>query len=143
MSNIAKLLKETIERGARKQARAETHALRKASGQYRKIIAQLSARLKGLEREVMHLHKRLPQPPAGAGQIEAASVRFSAKGLRSTRKRLGLSAKECGLLVGVSGGTIGNWERGRSRPKGRQITALAALRRIGKRQAQKRIRELA
>ena len=143
MSNIAKLLKETIERAARKQARAETHALRKASGQHRKIIAELSARVKDLEREVAQLHKRLPKPTLGTGQLEADNIRFSARGFQSLRKRLGLSATECGVLIGVSGWAIGSWERGQARPKGEQIAAVAELRKIGKRQAQRRVKELA
>ncbi|MDA8106120.1 MAG: helix-turn-helix domain-containing protein [Nitrospiraceae bacterium] len=143
MSNIAKLLKETIERAARKQARAETEALRKASGQHRKIIAELSGRVKNLEREIAQLHKRLPKPTLGDEQVEAGNLRFSAKRLPSLRKRLGLTAKECGILIGVSGWTIGSWERGQTRPKKEQIAAIAELRKIGKRDAQRRIEELA
>jgi DNA-binding transcriptional regulator YiaG len=143
MSNIAKLLKETIERAARKQARAETNALRKASGQHRKIISELSARVKDLEREVAQLHKGLPQPTLSVGQVEAGNIRFSTKRLPVLRKRLGLSAKECGLLIDVSGWTIGSWELGESKPKKEQIAAIAGLRKLGKREAQKRLNELA
>lgn len=57
MSNIARLLKETIERAAKRQARAETHVLRKASVHHRKIIVELSLRVKDLEREVAQLQK--------------------------------------------------------------------------------------
>jgi hypothetical protein len=55
---------------------------------------------------------------------------------------MGLSAKECGLLVGVSGWTIGSWERGEARPGKEQISAVAALRKMGKREANRRLREL-
>jgi type II secretory pathway component PulM len=72
MSNIAKLLKETIERAARKQARAETNALRKASGQHRKIISELSARVKDMEREVAQLHKGIPQPTLSVTRLKRA-----------------------------------------------------------------------
>jgi DNA-binding transcriptional regulator YiaG len=143
MSNIAKLLKETIERAARKQARAETDVLRKASGQHRKIIAELSARVKDLERQIAQLNKNLSQPTASTALPEAGNLRFSSKGFKSLRKQLGLSASECGMLVGVSGWTIGSWERGKSRPKGEQIAAVAGLRKLGKREAQKRVKELA
>jgi DNA-binding transcriptional regulator YiaG len=143
VSNIAKLLKETIERTARKQARQETDVLRKVSGQHRKIIAELSARVKDLERQIAQLHKSLPQPTLSAGRPDTDNLRFSAKGFKSLRKRLGLSAAECGILVGVSGWTIGSWERGKARPKGEQIAAVADLRKIGKREAQKRVKELA
>jgi DNA-binding transcriptional regulator YiaG len=143
MSNIAKLLKETIERAARKQARAETRALRKASGQHRKTIAELSGRLKDLEREMAQLRKSIPKPTLGAEPVVAGNIRFSAKRLPVLRKRLGLSAKECGLLIGVSGWTIGSWERGESKPKKEQIAAIAGLRKLGKREAQECLNELA
>jgi DNA-binding transcriptional regulator YiaG len=142
MSTIAKLFKETIERAARKQARGETDSLRKASGQHRKIISELSARVKDLERQMAQLNRRLPQAASGTDQREAGNLRFSAKGLQSLRKRMGLSAKECGLLVGVSGWTIGSWERGEARPGKEQISAVAALRKMGKREANRRLREL-
>jgi DNA-binding transcriptional regulator YiaG len=143
MSTIAKLLKETIERAAKKQARTETSVLRKTSGQHRKIIAELSARVKDLERQVGKLTKRLPHSVPLIERIEADNLRFSAKGLQSLRRRLGLSAKECGSLIGVSGWTIGSWERGEAQPKKEQVAAIAAIRRIGKREARRRVKEVA
>jgi DNA-binding transcriptional regulator YiaG len=142
MSNIAKLLKETIERTARKQARSETEVLRKASGHHRKIIAELSARVKDLERAVTQLQKRLPQQTLSTEQTEAGNLRFSTKRLQALRKKLGLTANECGALIGVSGWTVGSWERGQARPRKEQIAAIAALRKIGKREAQRRVKEL-
>jgi DNA-binding transcriptional regulator YiaG len=122
MSNMAKLLKEAIERAARKQARAETHIL---------------------ERQVALLHNRLSQPAPGAAQRGADDLRFSAGGLQSLRKRLELSARECAILIGVSGWTIGSWERGETRPKKGQIAALAAIPKTGRREVQELIEELA
>jgi DNA-binding transcriptional regulator YiaG len=143
MSNMAKLLKETIERTARKQARAETDVLRKVSGKHRKIIAELSARVKDLERQIAQLHKSVSRPTVSTGLPETYNLKFSAKGFQSLRKRLGLSASECGALVGVSGWTVGSWERGKSRPKEEQISAIAGFRKIVKREAQVRLKELA
>lgn len=54
---------------------------------------------------------------------------------KTQRDRLGLSAKDYGLLVGVSGLTIYNWEQGKSRPRQAQLASLAAVRGIGKREA--------
>jgi DNA-binding transcriptional regulator YiaG len=142
MNNIAKLLKETMERTARKQARSETEMLRKASGQHRKITAELSARVKDLERTVTELQKRLPQETLRAEQIEASNLRFSAKRLQALRKKLGLTAKECGALIGVSGWTLGSWERGQARPRKEQIAAIAGLRKTGKLEAKRRAKEL-
>ena len=143
MNNVARILKETVERFARKQVRAETRTLRKASGQHRKSIADLSARVKELERRLAMLNKQVPPAALGTGRFDEGSLRFSAKGLRSLRKRLGLSTTECGILIGVTGRTIGKWERGAARPKGEELGAVADLRKMGKREAQMRAKELA
>jgi DNA-binding transcriptional regulator YiaG len=70
-------------------------------------------------------------------------VRFTATGLRSQRKRLGLSATDYAQLVGVSAQSIYNWEREITRPRKEQIAILAALRGMGKKEAQARLRQLA
>jgi DNA-binding transcriptional regulator YiaG len=121
----------------------ETDIIRKVSGRHRKIIAELSARVKDPEREIARLHKSLSQPSLSTDRPEAGNLRFSAKGFQSFRKRLGLSAKECGILVGVSGWTVGSWERDERRPIGDKIAVVAELRKLGKREAQARLEELA
>ena len=75
---------------------------------------------------------------------EAVSrVRFSAEGLQSQRRRLGLSAAALGALVGVSAQTIYNWEAASTHPREHQVAAIAALRSVGKREAQARLEALA
>ena len=55
--------------------------------------------------------------------------------MASQRKRLGLSAAECGLLIGASAQSIYNWEEGKARPRGQHLPAIYALRTLGRRQA--------
>ena len=45
-------------------------------------------------------------------------------------------------LVGVSGLTIYNWESGTNRPRASQLPAIAAVRRMGKREALARLEQL-
>ena len=85
----------------------------------------------------------LKKPPASPVGDSAVRVRFTATGLRSQRKRLGLSAADYAQLVGVSAQSIYNWEREIARPRKEQIAVLAALRGMGKREAQARLRQLA
>ncbi len=80
---------------------------------------------------------------ASSGRGPVKPVRFVAKGLRSTRERLGLSQADFGKLVGVSAQSIYNWESEKARPRGAQIAKLAALRGIGKREAAERLNQLA
>jgi len=60
----------------------------------------------------------------------------------SQRRRLALSAEECGLLVGTSSQSIYNWEQGKARPRASHLPAIAALRALGKREAAAKIAEL-
>jgi DNA-binding transcriptional regulator YiaG len=144
MANIASLLKSEIARVARKEVRGETAGLKKAISAYRSEIAALKRRAQSLESELRRLSKAAGKAaPAPAG-VEAAAraQRFSPKGLASQRKRLGLSAQECGLLVGASGQSVYNWEDGKARPRVKHLQALAALRGMGKKDAAARLSEL-
>ena len=136
MPNIAVVLKEEIARLARKEVKFQTDGIRKASAQRRRDVAALKREVSKLQRQVALLQGQLQNQPAAAPVAEdAGSVpRFTAKGLISQRKRLGLSAAEYGLLVEVTPQSIYNWERGKARPRKEQIARLAALRGIGKKE---------
>ena len=144
MPNIATLLKSEIARVARKEVRAETQSLKKSTGGYRSEIAALKRRTQTLEQLVRRLSKA--GAGAGAAREDAAAgegvQRFSAKGLASQRRRLGLSARDCGLLLGVSAQTIYNWEDGQGRPRARNMPAIAALRSMGKKESNARLETL-
>lgn len=137
MPNIASLLKAEITRLARKEVRAATEGLKKAVTGYRAEIAALKRRTQALEKELQRLRRaRAPAPgPQAAGADEAPAFRFSARSLASQRKRLGLSAEDCGLLLGTSGQSVYNWEAGKVRPRASHMPAIVALRRLGKREA--------
>ena len=142
MPNIAAVLKEEIIRLARKEVRSQTGALKKASAQYRKDIAELKRRESNLRRKLTVLEKQvLKGTPSQRAETGAQGARFTAKGLYSQRKRLGLSAADYGKLVGVTGQTIYSWESGTSRPRKQQVARIAVLRGIGKREARTRLEQ--
>lgn len=144
MPNIATVLKGEISRLARKEIREETQALKKASAQYRRDIAEMKRRLSDLQRKLGPLQKLvLKNGPAPAAPSVTNGARFTARGLRSQRQRLGLSAADYGKLIGVTGQTIYSWEHEIAQPRRQQVARLASLRRIGKRAAQARLAELA
>jgi DNA-binding transcriptional regulator YiaG len=144
MPNIATVLKEEILRLARKEVRRQTRILKKASAQYRKDIAQMKRGVSDLQRRVTPLEKQaLKNAPPQTAETEADHVRFTAKGLRSQRERLELSAANYGKLVGVTGQTIYSWERETSRPRKSQLARIASLRHMGKREARARLQQLA
>jgi DNA-binding XRE family transcriptional regulator len=143
MPNIASLLKTEIARVARKEVRGETVHLKKAVSAYRSEIAALKRRAQTLEKQLRSLGKRGARAePAAADDDSSQAFRFSAKGLASHRKRLGLSAHDCGLLVGASGQSIYKWEDGKARPRAKNLPAIASLRTMGKKEAVAKLESL-
>ncbi|HEY6514383.1 MAG TPA: hypothetical protein VI032_20570 [Burkholderiaceae bacterium] len=136
MPNIASILKAEIARVARKEVRSETQQLKKAVGAYRSQIAALKRRAQAVEKQLRGLRKGVARPQQAEADDEAmGSFRFSAKGLASHRKRLGLSAHDCGVLLGASGQSVYKWEDGKARPRAKHLPAIAALRTLGKKDA--------
>ena len=144
MTNIASLFKSEISRVARKEVRAETATLKKAVSTYRSEIAALKRRAQALESEVRRLGKGKAKAtlPASPEEVDTSKLRFSAKGLASQRRRLELSAHDCGLLVGTTSQSIYNWEDGKAKPRTKYLPAIAALRTMGKKEAAARLEAL-
>jgi DNA-binding transcriptional regulator YiaG len=140
MPNIGTVLREEITRLSRKESRSQVDPTRRACAQQRKEIAVLKRQVAQLERQVSLLARRVPgTPPAVTSESADKRVRFTAKGLRAQRNRLGLSAADFGRLLGVSAQSIYNWEREEAHPRGAQLSKLAAMRGIGKREAAQRL----
>ncbi|QIL20178.1 helix-turn-helix domain-containing protein [Thermomonas sp. HDW16] len=138
MPNLSTILKGEITRLARKEIKAAIDPIRKASAAHRKEVAELKRLVVSLRRDL----KAASKPAKARAEIDEASsnsTRFSAKGLKSLRAKLGLSAAEFGLLAGASGQSIYKWETGKAVPRASQRASLAAVRGIGKREAAKRL----
>jgi DNA-binding transcriptional regulator YiaG len=145
MPNIANVLKSEIARVARKEVRAETRDLKNAIAPYRAQIADLKRRTRELEMQIRRLGKASAKvASAGAADTDPGerSLRFSAKGLATQRKRLGLSAQAFGALIGASGQSVYKWEEGKTRPRARHLPRIAELRGIGKKEAAARLAAL-
>ena len=111
---------------------------KRASAAIARKSPRSSAALLALEQQLRQLGKSRARPAPAAADAESGAPdarRFSAKGFASQRRRLGLSAPEFGLLLGVSAQSIYNWEEGKVRPRGAHLPAIAALRNLGKKQA--------
>lgn len=143
-NNIASALKDEITRVSRRQIRSETESLKKAASRYRSEIAELKRRVHALEQLVGRLSKAKPKNavPVGDEEEGPTKLRFNAKGFGSLRQRLKLSAEEVGLLIGTSGQSVYNWESGKAKPRASHLPAVAALRRMGKREIATKLDEL-
>ncbi len=145
MPNIQTALRAEITRLSRKESRGQLEGTRKATVQHRKDIAALKREVSQLQQQVRLLSRKslaAPSPTAAAHAQQATKVRFVAKGLRSQRERLGLSAADLGKLVGVSAQSVYNWEGGQTRPHDTQIAKLVQLRAMGKREASARLKQM-
>ena len=136
MSTFANQLKAEIARIAKKENKAENAALKKASAQYRSDIAALKRRIASLESMFSKMHKQAAKTGAPDTDLDSdeKSLRFRVAGFASLRKKLGLTANEMGTLLGVSGQSVYKWEQGKAKPRASQMQAIAAVRKLGKKQ---------
>ncbi|HUB27434.1 MAG TPA: helix-turn-helix transcriptional regulator [Tepidisphaeraceae bacterium] len=144
MPNITTALNDQIRRVSRREINGMTKSTRKLTTQHRRDVASLKRQVASLLKTVAFLEqqerRRVAEEPVQVKELDG--VRFRSDGLRSRRMRLGLSAEDYGRLLGVSGPTVYLWETGKVRPKREQVARLAAIRGLGKREAEKRLEML-
>ena len=148
MPNIAKVLREEIQRLAKRQVRAELLPLRRDTVRLKKTAADLRRQLAALARTNRDLVKKVT-PVVAVKETEAAVERASklrptSKSLKNLRARLGLTQTQFGKLLGVSGQAVVHWasKQGRVRMRKTTLSALAALQKIGKRDAWRKLEEM-
>ena len=141
MPRFAAALQDEIRRLARKEVKALTGVTRRAAVQHRRDIADLKRQVHKLSKLVNVLdaleRKRAPTQAAPESAVEKA--RFSPSWIKTRRERLNLSAESYAKLVGVSGLTVYNWEKGKSKPRNDALAKLVAVKGIGRREALRRL----
>ena len=138
MPNINAVINEQIRRLAQ-EIRANTKTIKRATGHYRRDIAALKRQMAQLLKQIALLQKQAPKPIITPTPEAVQNARLRIDGLKEHRTRLGLSAKDYGKLIGVSGLTIYNWEAGKAKPRRSQLPGIVAVRGIGKREAMQRL----
>jgi DNA-binding XRE family transcriptional regulator len=142
MPNIGSLLKDEISRLCRREIRSQVEPIKKSSAAYRRDIASLKRHVAALERKAALLAKCTAAGPDAPPPLPVRPVRFVAKGLRTMRARLGLSAAQLAKLIGVSEQSIYNWETKKATPRKEQLAAIIAMRSLGKRDTHARLEAL-
>lgn len=103
-----RFFKAEITRLARRELRIETEPLKKYLASHRSDIAALKKQVRAQEIELKRLARgassRVPEP-----NDEPSQVRFRPDGMKSHRQKLGLSAKDYGLLIGASALSVYIW----------------------------------
>ena len=148
MPNLGQVLKDEIRRLARSEIRSAISGLKSDNAKLKRTVATLNRQIASLERDNRLLkaaEKRLREGVAKSKMVseELEQIRFTGKGIRSLRKKLGLSGEDFATLVGVSSQSVYLWERkdGRLKLRDESKAALLDLREIGVREAQRRLEE--
>ncbi len=146
MPNIAKILKDEIQRLAKKEVSQAITPLKKQNTQLRKEISQHKRRLAALEKENKNLSGKLTASAKIQPQIspdtEQPSLRLTAKILKTQRSRLGITQEEFAKIIGASVQAVRLWETKPGRinmRSGAVVSAIAGLKSMNKADMQKRI----
>lgn len=145
MPNIAQALKAEISRISRKEIKALVNPLRRSNTILKRTAADLKKKIRILETENKRLssfYNTIPQQEQESAQAEN-KLRLTSKGIKKLRMKLGLSQEGFAKLLGVSGQAVNAMEHKNGRVKLRSATLsnLLSVRKIGKREAQKRLNE--
>ncbi|MEM7390817.1 MAG: helix-turn-helix domain-containing protein [Verrucomicrobiota bacterium] len=114
----------------------------------RQELKVLSKRLEALERQqsdpLPASDAAMPPAPGDVAPERAENVRITAKGIRSLRKRWGVSQAKFAKLLGVTPQTVVNWENddGAIELRSKARKAYLSLRHLGAREAKKMLEKL-
>ena len=148
MPDVARVLREEVQRLAKRQVKAGLAPLKRDSTRLRKNVADLRRELTALARTNRELLARVTAVVATKeterATAKAATLRPTSKSLARLRRRLALTQVEFGRLLGVSGQAVLNWEGKGSRVRMRSanLSALAGIQKIGKREARQRLEKM-
>ena len=144
MSSLISSLKSEITRVARKELKGELQSLRKVATVHRSEIAALKRQLKSLASElkvVKRTHKFSANVPAAAAPLNKPSrIRFTAERFAALRSKLGLTQTEMAKVLGASALSVHKWENGAVQPRAAQLERIAAVMKLGKREARAQLK---
>ena len=128
--------KATFQEEVRRLVRKEVKAANETIASQKKTINELTRRIAALEKKqavAVPVAPKADKPADAVAPAKSGKARFSPKTLLAFRKKYALSQKVLGALLGVTVGSVVNWETGKCRPKANQIAAISALAKLGKR----------
>lgn len=134
MPNVNAVLNAQITRLSKRVVTASTTVTRKLVARHRRDLAALKRQVADLTKRLALTEKHQPKEVAPPPEV-LEKARFRAMGVKAHRAKLGLSAKDYGSLIGVSGLSVYAWESGKSKPRQAQKVKWLAIRGLGKREA--------
>ena len=134
MADLKTMMNDEIRRLARKEVKAAVQPLQQTVAAQKKLIAELTKRVKVLEGFAPQAPKAEVTPETEAAAAALDKLRISADGIRKIREKRGLTQFQMARLLDVNQFTISNWEQGKNKPRRSQKECLVALRKMGKRE---------
>jgi DNA-binding transcriptional regulator YiaG len=144
MPNIAKMLKDEIQRLAKREIKSATSSLRKDNATLKRSVVELKRRLAKLE----SVDKRMVtgqeverSQEAQVTEEQVKTARITGRMIRAIRDRLRLSQREFAILARVSLPAVQKWEHkgGRLALRDQSKAALIGLRKMSVHEAQERL----
>ena len=148
MPDVARVLREEVQRLAKRQVKAGLAPIKRDTVRLKKQVVDLRRDLTALTRTSRELLGRVTAvvttKELEVATERAATLRPTSKSLVRLRRRLDLTRVEFGKLLGVSGQAVLNWESKGSRVRMRSAnrTALSGIQKIGKREARRRLEKM-
>ena len=144
MAKLESIIKSEIQRLAKHEVRSVYRPLRKEVWGLKLKLSNLIKNFTVLDRLAKDASKgKIPEPKLEASAEEVKASRLTPERIAGLRKKLGLSQRELGVLVGATTGAVLSWEKGKFRPQGEKKAALVALRKVWKRDVKKMLEEKA
>ena len=142
MPNLMQTLKKEIARIAKRENKADILSLAKKLAELRKALTAQKKVSATLRNDLEAIKKSAGvKSPSISGDILAKS-RLGNKAIKKLRGKLKLSRKAFGKLIGASQGTVFLWESGRTSPRKDMKAKLIQLRKAGKREVRKMLKEI-
>lgn len=144
MAKIEGVIKAEIMRLAKREVRSVFRPLKREVWQMSTKLSTLSKGMASLNRMAKELHlEEKAKPRLEATPEEVKISRLTPERISRLRKKLGISQRDLGILIGASTGAVLSWEKGKFRPMGEKKAALVALRKLKKREVKKLLAEKA
>jgi DNA-binding transcriptional regulator YiaG len=143
MPKIEGVIKSEIIRLTKRELRSAFLSLKREVRQMSIKLSGLAKGIASLNRVAKGLRLEKARPKLEATPEEVKASRLMPDRISRLRRKLGLSQRELGILIGSSVGAILSWEKGKFKPGGEKKAALVALRKLRKREVRKLLQEKA
>jgi len=145
MGKLESTIKSEIHRLAKREVRATFLPIRHEVWSMKLKLSNLIRNFTVVGRVIKEHAKQYKENKLNleASPEEVKASRLTPDRIQNLRKKLGISQRELGILIGVTIGAVAMWEKGKFRPKGDKKAALVGLRKLRKREVKKILMEKA